>query len=900
MAAAVLLYKAPQKPYSGIMPTNPANNRFLERPRIDRLLEKALQSHIVTIVAGEGSGKTHAVNSFLRKEGRKAIWVQLSERDNLGWRLWENYTGEVAHLNPEAAKIFADIGFPESDRQFARYLGLVKNEIISRERYVIVLDDFHFLANLRILLFLEKAFLAPVSKNAIVLISRTEPAVNTVNFLSKGLLSQISAEDLRFTREETEDYFRLHDVFFEEEELARIFQDTEGWALALGLILQGIKAGESGGPGWDRMMQPVRKMMETNIFSAMGAELQKFLIKLSLIERWPRNLLERLEPGGKSIAAMEKFSSVIRFDPYLGGFRIHRLFLDFLREKQGRLSQEEIREVYSEDARWCIENRLPTDAAVDYERSGDYGGFVRLIESLPRMLPRSVASLFLDIAERLIAENTRGPPFQGEEDWDFLFLRFIVRARFLALLYRFGESAGEFQAGIAYCEAMPPSPMRSRFLAAAYNRLGILRFFASRFTKGYDAFKYFERGCHYYLENPEPAEGQVNQTNINTYMIQVGFPAESGEIDAFINGCAAAVPYTSVSMGGYLCGADALSRAELACFQGDLNRAEQFAREAMYRGREKKQYEIVNRALLYLMRIGIHKGDTAGIQELERHMQALLEKDEYVNRYIIHDIIMGRFYARLGLTGKIAPWLRQERGERETNAQFRGFDTLINVFCLVAEKDYLEALLALEMAQAKSEVRTFLLGFLEMAALEAVIRHQLGDGEGAFRALKKAYDVACPNALVIPFVELGENMYSLIGALLKARGERGEEKSGAQSGGEEEIPQAWLQAIRSGASAYAKKCSLVAAQYAGREAPLALGFSEHERAILNSLSQGRTVEEIAGEMGISGNMVKSVIRSLYAALGASNRAGAIRAATAMGLLQGTVLPPKQGNAAANS
>jgi LuxR family maltose regulon positive regulatory protein len=863
--------KIPQMSYPDVMPTNSENRRFLERPRVDRLLEKALQSHVVTVVGGEGSGKTYAVSSFLRKENRKTIWVQISERDNLGWRSWENYTGAIARLNPKAAKIFVDMGFPESNRQFDRYLGLIKSEIISHERYVLVFDDCHLLTNPRVLTRVEQMLTAPVSKNTIVLISRTDLSLNTVNLLAKGLLSQITVDDLRFTREETADYFHLYNVPLEEQELTRIFQETDGWALALSLILQGIKTEAASGHRWDIMMRPVRQM-EEHLFFAMEEDLQKFLIKLSLIEQWPRDLLERLEPEGKNIAALELFSSIIRFDPYLHGFRIHHLFLDFLQEKQKLLSREEIREVYLKTARWCIENNLLVDAAMNYERAGDYGGFVRLIESLPRMLPRATASFFLGTAERFIATHTDNPPSREEEDWDFLFLRFIVHARFLALVDRFGEAAAEFRAGIAHCEAMPTSPMRSRFLAAAYNRLGILRFFASRFTKTYNAFEYFERGCHYYLENPEPVEGQVSQTNINNYMIQVGFPAESGEIDTFISTCAAAASYTAVSMGGYLYGADALARAELAYFQEDLNRAEQFAREAMYRGREKNQYEIENRALMYLMRIAVQRGDGEGLRELERHMKVLLEKDEYVNRYIIYDVIIGRFYARIGLTEKVAPWLKQEREEGETNVLFRGFDTLIKVVCLVAEKNYSAALLALELAQVKSQVSTFLFGVLEMAALEAVIRYQLGDEEGAFTALKKAYDVAKPNALNMPFIELGKYMYSLTGAFLRARPDGSE------------IPAEWLQSIRRGASASEKKRALIRAQYSGRKTPASADFSQHELAILENLSLGCTAEEIAGTMHIPVKMVKSVIRSLYARLGATNRAGVIRIAAERGLL----------------
>jgi LuxR family maltose regulon positive regulatory protein len=845
------------------MSAGAADRRFLERPRVDRLLEKALESNVITIIAGEGSGKTHAAHSFLEKEGWKTIWVQLSARDNLGWRFWENYTGEMARLNPAAAERFADIGFPESDRQFERYLGLMKNKLVSPERYVVVFDDFHFLNNPALLLFLEKTLSSPVSKGAAVFISRTEPAMNTVHLQAKGLLAQVTADDLRFTREETDAYFRLHQVFLEGEDLERIFRETEGWALALGLILEEIKTYRAGGHRWDRVMLPIRRM-EENIFAAMGGDLQKFLVKLSLIERWPRDLLERLEPGGKSVAAMEKFSAVIRFDAYLHGFRIHYLFLEFLREKQGELRGEEIREVYRESARWCLENNLPTDAAVDYARARDYGGLVRLIESLPRVLPRTMAAFLLETAERLIGENR-----EAGEDWDFLFLRFIIHSRLLVLLERFEEAAGDCREAIACFEARPPGPDRSRILAAAYNNLGILSVIASKYTKDYRFAGWFERGCGYYRENPEPVEGQMSQCNIGAYVIQVGFPAAPGEIDAFIDAYSAAVSYMAVSLGGYRFGTDTLARAELAYYQGDLNRAEQFARRAVYQGREKNQCEVENRALFFLMRLAIHSGDIAGIRDLEGQMKAQLEKGEYPHRYNIYDINMGRFYTRLGLTGKIAAWLRTEHEERDLNVIFRGFDSLVKARCLFTEKEYPAALQALEDEKTRGDLWGFLFGMLEMTVLEAAVRHQLGDGEGAFAALKRAYDAGSPHALDMPFIELGETMHGLIGAALKA--------------GAGEIPPDWLCRIQRKASAYAKQRALVAAQYSGGEAPGGPDVSEWELEILRGLSRGRTSEGIASNMKISLNTVKSVIRSLYGKLGAVNRADAIRIATARGL-----------------
>ncbi|MDR1576197.1 MAG: LuxR C-terminal-related transcriptional regulator [Treponema sp.] len=853
---------------------------FLERPRVDAVLAEACKSHLVTVIAGEGTGKTHAVYSFLQRDNRRVVWIQFSERDNQPSHFWENYAGEIARLSPEAAKIMREIGFPETQRQADRHGAMVKSGIVSRDPLVLVADDIHLVTNPVVLNYIEHLFSAPISKSTGVLISRMQPGINTLNFLAKGLLSIVTVDDLRFTEEETEAYFRVNDLFLDREEIRRIWRETEGWAMAIGLILREIKVRQDEHRRWDRVMLSLRKM-EENIFSAMSAELQKFLIKLSLIEHWPRALLEQLEGGSSSITAMEQFSSVIRFDIYIHGFRIHHLFLDFLKEKQRLLSRAEIEEVCGKAARWCIENNLLTDAAADYERALDYGGLVRLIESLPRMLPKAAAVFFLETVDRLCAE----PDAAKDGDWDRLYLRFIIRSRLLMFLDCFEEAAKECHEAVTGFEAEAPGKRRSRFLAAAYNNLGTLGLLSCTYTRDYTFDLWFEKGRRYYLENPEPVSGQLSQANIGSYVITVGFPAEGGEIDAFLNCYAASVQYVSVSMNGYLYGADTLARAELAYYQGDLNKAELFARQAVYQCREKKQYELENRALFYLLRIAVHTGNTANLQDLQKQMEALLEKDAYLNRYTIHDILMGRFYTRLGLIEKIAPWLRTEHKD-EMNILFRGFDSLVKARCLFAEKNYPDVLKTLEEEHVRGGLGRLLLGRLEMTALEAVTRFKLGDREGAFAALEQAYGAAAPNNLDTPFIELGENMYNLINAVLKSgSGEKPDGKTACAL-----IKREWLRAIREKASAYAKNLSLAADRCSGRNAPSVTEdqgkpcISGHEKAILSLLSQGRTEKEIAGEMKISPQMVKSAVRSLYVKLGASNRADAVRIAAEKGLL----------------
>ena len=143
----------------GIIRNEPSeSNLFLERPRIDKLLEKQLNSYMVTIIAGEGYGKTLGVHSFLRTREESVVWVQLSERDNLEWRFWENYTSALGLINPKLGREIAAFGFPNTGSDFERYMTFLLAETLPGKKYVTVVDDFHLVNAPPLLRFFERSF----------------------------------------------------------------------------------------------------------------------------------------------------------------------------------------------------------------------------------------------------------------------------------------------------------------------------------------------------------------------------------------------------------------------------------------------------------------------------------------------------------------------------------------------------------------------------------------------------------------------------------------------------------------------------------------------------------------------------------------------------------------------
>ncbi|MDR1617606.1 MAG: helix-turn-helix transcriptional regulator, partial [Treponema sp.] len=775
----------PEQLFHSNMPLSPGNQVYLERPRVDRLLEQAVQNPVVVVNAGAGYGKTHAIYSFVRKCNIPTIWMQFSERDNVGERFWENFVSAIMMVNKKAAVKLEKIDFPETDRQFKRYLEIPLMESPPSLRCIFVYDDFHLVQNRAVLRFMERSITAPFPGITSVLISRAEPAINLVKLLSRGLLGRITEEDLRFSQEETVEYFRIQNIHPSPQTAASIYHDTEGWAFAIhlaGLSLRNAPSGASYIP--QAMRSNIFKLMESEIMSVLLADMRKFLIKLSLVDHLTPELLRKIAApaaaGGESlIDKMEQISSFIRFDTYLNAYRIHHLLLEYLNGKQQELSEEEKREVYREAAAWCAKNNRKIEAIGYYEKAGDYERLIGVVTTMPTLLPNRTARTLLEIMERTPAE---------------IYSQFahaqVLRTGLYLVLEMFDKSREELNAVITRLEAGPFSPAVYRTLTGCYNLLGFIGMNTCSYTQDYDYVHYFEKAREYYEFNKFETRPPVSIIPLGSYLCRVN-TEEKGEMEKYIAAISASIPFTSVTFGGCAMGMDEICRGELAFFKGDISGAEQHLNKALRNARQGNQYEIENRALFYLLRVCLARGDHGAIQDTLKQMEAQLDKQDYPTRFIYHDIVSGWYYAHTRQLDKPASWLKNDFEESDLNSIVFGLEVLVKAKYHFAERRYPAALAVLESRGTHSGLWDFVLGRIEKKVLEAVCRYQLREREAAFAALEEAYRLAHPNVFYMPFMETGKHMRTLAGAILQNN--------------TTSIPSPWLEKIRRNASAYAKK-----------------------------------------------------------------------------------------------
>jgi LuxR family maltose regulon positive regulatory protein len=402
----------------------------------------------------------------VRKYNAITVWIQLFERNNLAWSFWGNFCRAIDFISSDTAAKLREIGFPDSDPKFDLYLRIAQKYILPKWKYIFVYDDFHLIREPAVLHFIERSIAGSLPNVSSILISRAEPGINTIPMLSKGFLSRITEDDLRFTQEETREYFRAQGFDASSGIYDDVYQDTEGWAFAVHLAALTLK---NSPPGEAHILSSVKlnmvNLIESELVSVVSEDLRKFLIKISLIDHLTMDILSDIAGETGVLEELGRIGSFARYDPYLHTWRIHHLFLEYLSGRQGELSEEEKQGVYVKAARWCAENNLKVDALSYYAKAGAYEKFFDILYSLPLLLPKSVGLFLMEILDRapesLFAKNTEAN---------------LARMRILIALERFEEASAGLKALIARLESGSSGNGNIYMLSQCYFNLGLIGF----------------------------------------------------------------------------------------------------------------------------------------------------------------------------------------------------------------------------------------------------------------------------------------------------------------------------------------------------------------------------------------------------------------------------------------
>jgi len=828
------------------------SDSYLERPRLQKLLESAMDYPMVIVCAGAGYGKTRAVNSYVRKHAATTAWVQLSEPDNVATRFWENYSNMLSLSWPEYGRRICGIGFPETDEAFSKYIAVMREITVQPGKHIRVFDDFHLIHNPAVLRFFERAVDMIPSNVTLLLISRTVPEINMVGLIMRDRVFTINEDMLCFTEEEIAEYFGQLKLPATRGTIRNIFHDTQGWAFAVNLIGRSLtKEQKYERSALEAMKKNIFRLIDAEISGTVSGTLLRFLMRISLIDHLAASLVNVLaKDDAELIKEMEQVNAYIRYDYHIDAYLIHHLFRDYLRQHSQSLTAEERKETYQAAGEWCDANGYHIDAFSYYEKSGDFTAITKKVASLNVQLPQDMAEYALGIFDRAPDEVKAGNPI-----FPSMYLKLKIS------LGQLDEAEGLARRYAEEFEAHPESPARNRGLTAIYAVWALLRMDMCTYTDVYDFDFYFQKMSENYDKSPFALFGAYKSMSAISWASLVG-TNRAGALEEYIDAAARAIPYVSHVLNGGLTGYDDLLRGELCFCRGEFDAAEQYLKQSIGKARTNDQYVTLNRALTYLMRIAFFRGDLAGATARLEEMEELLSEKDYGVRYSIYDVACGVYKLYLGQPEQIPEWLKGDFSPYTHPSFLENYANRMKTRYHYETRKY-RALLA--YIENESKRTTILYGNIELTVLKALVLSKLKRRGEAIAALTEAYGLAESNRTIVIFTQYAKDMRMLTAAALKDEGCA--------------IPKAWLENVNRKASAYAKRIAAMVSEYrAAHHTETEIALTEREINILRDLSQGLSRSEIAASQNISVNTVKMFINIIYYKLGVSSLPDAIRVA----------------------
>ncbi|MFB8239500.1 LuxR C-terminal-related transcriptional regulator [Kitasatospora purpeofusca] len=341
-----------------VRPPHPPAAAFLRRDRLlGRLDEAALRP--VTLVNGPaGAGKTLLVADWLAR-GRlpgPAGWLTLEPSDNQPGTFWA-YVREA--LQTGVAGLPAEVGAPARAEHVEPSLLLrLAAWINARPRpLVLVLDECEHLDNLRLAEQLHDLVRHTAGRLRLVLVGRSEPLLPLHRYRAAGELAEIRAGELALNRAETAAVLERHGLRVGPAAVGAVHHALSGWTA--GVRLLALAAQDADDPEAylgriDAGPTALSDFLLAEVLRTQPAPTQDLLLRCSILGRVHPDLADALTGRRDGRRILDRLHQDNAFTDALpdGWYRLHPMFAGILRLHLRAAAPERVDELRVRAAHW--------------------------------------------------------------------------------------------------------------------------------------------------------------------------------------------------------------------------------------------------------------------------------------------------------------------------------------------------------------------------------------------------------------------------------------------------------------------------------------------------------------------------------------------------------------------
>ncbi|MDQ0989524.1 LuxR family maltose regulon positive regulatory protein [Streptomyces sp. V3I7] len=336
------------------LPLRPAT--FLRRERLAAHLDEALRTPLTLVNGAAGAGKTLLVADWAASVGRPVAWLTT---DAAGQRRGVFWAYVLQALRVCDAPVSGEIGFPaDPERVDHGLLARLAAELSGRERpALVVLDAYDHVTDPEIAEQLEFVLHHAGQGLRLIIVTRTEPLLPLHRYRAAGDLTEIRGAELAFTPDEAAQLFEAHGLRLPAPAVSALVERTGGWAAGLrlcALAALGQPDPETYLKEFEAGRSAVADYLLAEVLKRRPVETQDLLLRVSVLERFRPDLADRLTGRTDAEPLLAELHRENAFVEDLGHswYRVHPLFGEILRAHLRVRAPGLEPELHARAARW--------------------------------------------------------------------------------------------------------------------------------------------------------------------------------------------------------------------------------------------------------------------------------------------------------------------------------------------------------------------------------------------------------------------------------------------------------------------------------------------------------------------------------------------------------------------
>jgi LuxR family maltose regulon positive regulatory protein len=371
----------------------PAVRKFaVQRPELMRFLDGAAARRLVLFRAPAGYGKTTLAAEWsqrLREAGLLVAWLSLDVDDNepgaFAYHLARSLESASSSLGRDAIELLQASSLIPARNVISSLLNAVSET--DSETYLF-LDDFHVVADPRCNELMTLLVRYAPSNLHLVLVSRTEPRLSLSRLRLEDELVEIDASLLKFTVQEMAEFLGVALVErLGRAGVAKLHASTEGWPAAL--QLSRISLMNSADPlAHVRTITGTSRTISEYFEDTLATEpagVVDFLLKTSILGQMNGSLCSAVAgaaDGASILEALEREQFLlVPLDEHGHWYRYHHLLREFLVDRLRTRMGDQIQDLQRQAYRWYAAREMWSEAVHYAIAAGDFPLAIGFIEN---------------------------------------------------------------------------------------------------------------------------------------------------------------------------------------------------------------------------------------------------------------------------------------------------------------------------------------------------------------------------------------------------------------------------------------------------------------------------------------------------------------------------------------